>query len=96
MPAAKRIPAVPQTVFAYVRCRVKSAALPPSHKCECLIVTVFVSLLLVVGGLILFVSRLRGGDFEHGDRLSLLPLAEDTRKDPVTDGDAGEEEHEGL
>jgi hypothetical protein len=46
---------------------------------DVLIVTVFVSLVLVVGGLILFVSRLRGGDFDHGDRLSLLPLAEDER-----------------
>ncbi len=42
-----------------------------------LIITVFVSLILVAAGLIFFVSRLRGGDFEHGDRLSLLPLDED-------------------
>jgi hypothetical protein len=44
--------------------------------------TVFVSLMLVVGGLLLFVSRLRGGDFEHGERLSLLPLADDTTEKP--------------
>ena len=44
---------------------------------DVLIVTVFVSLILVVAGLILFVSRLHGGDFEHGDRLSLLPLSDD-------------------
>jgi len=44
---------------------------------EALIVTVFVSLMLVLGGLVLFVSRLRGGDFEHGERLSLMPLTED-------------------
>ena len=45
---------------------------------DVLILTVFVSLMLVAGGLVFFVSRLRGGDFEHGDRLLLLPLAEDT------------------
>jgi hypothetical protein len=40
-------------------------------------ITVFVSLLLVVGGLVLFFVRQRAGDFDHGDRLSLLPLADD-------------------
>jgi hypothetical protein len=44
---------------------------------DVLTATIFVSLLLVVGGLVLFVSRLRGGDFEHGDRLTLLPLEDD-------------------
>jgi hypothetical protein len=44
---------------------------------DVLMVTAFVSLLLVVAGIILFVSRARAGDFEHGDRLSLLPLADD-------------------
>ena len=42
-----------------------------------LIITVFASLMLVVGGLVLFVSRIRAGDFDHGDRLSLLPLEDD-------------------
>ena len=42
-----------------------------------LVITVFASLMLVVGGLVLFVSRIRAGDFDHGDRLSLLPLEED-------------------
>ncbi len=49
---------------------------------DILIVTVFVSLVLVAGGVLFFVSRLREGDFEHGDRLSLLPLAEDANRDP--------------
>ena len=40
-------------------------------------VTAFVSLMLVIAGVVLFVSRARAGDFEHGDRLSLLPLADD-------------------
>lgn len=44
---------------------------------DVLIITVFCSLILVVAGLVLFVLRLRQGDFEHGDRLSLLPLEED-------------------
>ena len=42
-----------------------------------LVITVFASLMLVVAGLVLFVSRIRAGDFDHGDRLSLLPLEED-------------------
>jgi hypothetical protein len=42
-----------------------------------LVITVFASLVLVVGGLVLFVSRIRAGDFDHGDRLSLLPLEDD-------------------
>jgi hypothetical protein len=33
--------------------------------------------ILVVAAVVFFVSRLRGGDFEHGERLSLLPLADD-------------------
>ncbi len=44
---------------------------------DVLIVTVFVSLMLVAAGLALFVNRLRDGDFEHADRLSLLPLDDD-------------------
>jgi hypothetical protein len=50
---------------------------------DVLIVTVFVSLILVIAGLVLFVTRLRQGDFEHGDRLSLLPLEDSER--PVAD-----------
>ena len=42
-----------------------------------LVITVFASLILVVAGLVLFVSRIRAGDFDHGDRLSLLPLEDD-------------------
>ena len=44
---------------------------------DVLMVTAFVSLMLVIAGIVLFVSRARAGDFEHGDRLSLLPLADD-------------------
>jgi cbb3-type cytochrome oxidase maturation protein len=50
---------------------------------DVLIITVFVSLVLVISGLILFVSRLRQGDFDHGDRLSLLPLEDDVTQHPT-------------
>ena len=56
---------------------------------DVLIVTVFASLILVVAGLVLFASRLRQGDFEHGDRLSLLPLEED--ESPVAESEAESE-----
>ena len=59
---------------------------------DVLIVTIFVSLVLVVGGLVLFVSRLRQGDFEHGDRLSLLPLEDDTGERPADGDSAGHAE----
>ncbi len=38
---------------------------------------VFISLVLVGVAVAFFVSRLRGGDFDHGARLSLLPLQDD-------------------
>ena len=43
-----------------------------------IIVLVIISLMLVIAGLVFFFTRLFEGDFEHGDRLSLLPLADDT------------------
>ena len=52
---------------------------------DILIVTLFVSLVLVMAGLVLFVLRLRAGDFDHGDRLSLLPLSEDEISNPSGD-----------
>jgi len=41
---------------------------------DVLIVLVFVSLVLVAGAVLLFVVSLRQRDFEHSERLSLLPL----------------------
>ncbi len=41
---------------------------------DVLIVLVFVSIVLVAGGLLLLVFSLNQRDFEHSDRLSLLPL----------------------
>lgn len=60
---------------------------------DVLTATIFVSLLLVIGGLLLFVTRLRSGDFEHGDRLSLLPLDDDdgTGENDTKDGNSEEE-----
>ncbi len=45
---------------------------------DVVVILVFISLVLVGGAVAFFVSRLRGGDFDHGARLSLLPLQDDT------------------
>ncbi len=47
---------------------------------DVLIITVFVSLVLGIGALLLFLKGVRQGDFDHADRLSLLPLEEDPRE----------------
>ncbi|HPF71807.1 MAG TPA: hypothetical protein PLQ13_14130 [Candidatus Krumholzibacteria bacterium] len=44
---------------------------------DIIIALVFISLTLVIAGLVFFFSRLVDGDFEHGERLSLLPLEDD-------------------
>ena len=41
---------------------------------DVLIILVFVSLVLVAGALVFLFTRIGGGDFDHSDRLSLLPL----------------------
>jgi hypothetical protein len=50
---------------------------------DVLIVLVFVSAVLATGFVLLYVLRVRAGDVDHGDRLSLLPLESDS-----ADGDA--------
>jgi hypothetical protein len=45
---------------------------------DVVILQVFVSLMLVVGSLLLFAFTCRQRDFEHADRLALLPLEERT------------------
>ncbi|MBK9388010.1 MAG: cytochrome oxidase [Planctomycetes bacterium] len=45
---------------------------------DVLILLIFVSFLFVIGGVLLLVFGLAQGDFEHAERLSLLPLADDT------------------
>ena len=49
---------------------------------DVLIVLVFVSLVLVVGALLFLLVRIRGGDFDHLDRLPFLPLEADRRPSP--------------
>ena len=44
---------------------------------DVVVVLVFISLVLVFGALVFFASRLKDGDFDHGDRLALLPLQDD-------------------
>ena len=44
---------------------------------DIIIALVFISLTLVAAGLVFFFTRLFEGDFEHGERLSLLPLEDD-------------------
>ncbi len=44
---------------------------------EILIVQVFVSLLLVGGGVVLLAYSIKQSDHEHADRLSILPLQDD-------------------
>jgi len=55
---------------------------------EVLIVLVFVSLVLVTAAVLMFIMRVRDGDVDHGERLSLLPLEEDGRRGgPGPEGD---------
>ena len=59
-----------------------------------LILLVFVSIVLVGGGLLLFFFSLRQRDFEHAERLSLLPLSDpgeapDSTHARATDSRAG-------
>jgi cbb3-type cytochrome oxidase maturation protein len=55
---------------------------------EVIIILVFFSLALVIAGLIFFFNRLHQGDFDHGERLSILPLADD--ETPIPDQNAKE------
>jgi hypothetical protein len=48
---------------------------------DVVVLQVFVSLFLVVGSLLLFAFTHRQRDFEHADRLSLLPLDDDEKKE---------------
>jgi hypothetical protein len=47
---------------------------------EIVTLQVFVSLMLVVGSVLLFAFTCRQRDFDHADRLALLPLEKDQRK----------------
>lgn len=54
-----------------------------------MIVLVFVSLVLVTAAVVMFIMRVRGGDFEHAERLSLLPLEDEARSGRRGDGNGG-------
>ena len=58
---------------------------------DVVILLVFISLVLVGGGLLFFVYRLRECDFEHGDRLALSPLADDEVDGSEPSGDGTSE-----
>ena len=58
---------------------------------EVIVVLVFISLVLVVAALLMLVTRVLQGDFEHGERLSLLPL----ERDEVSNQEEGGEEADG-
>jgi hypothetical protein len=49
---------------------------------EILIMQVFVSLILVLGSVLLFLFTAKQRDFDHADRLALFPLDDDP--DPTT------------
>ncbi len=53
---------------------------------EVLILQVFVSLMLVLGSVILFVFSTRQRDFDHADRLALLPVDDDGSPAPTNEG----------
>ena len=61
---------------------------------DVIIALVFISLTLVIAGMVFFFSRLFDGDFEHGDRLSLLPLADDDGMKKNSDETEGDKEEE--
>lgn len=44
---------------------------------EVIVLLVFISLVLVAGAVLFLMARIHGGDFEHGERLALLPLEPD-------------------
>ncbi len=48
---------------------------------DVVIMQVFVSLVLVGGSLLLFAFSCRQRDFDHADRLSLLPLEKDEKNE---------------
>lgn len=58
---------------------------------EIVTVQVFVSLVLVLGSLILFGISAKQRDYEHADRLALLPMEKDVGKagDEASDDDIG-------
>ena len=67
------MPASSLTTIGHDRC----CAVAEEPSVEVVILQVFVSLMLVVGSLLLFAFTCRQRDFDHADRLALLPLQKD-------------------
>jgi nitrogen fixation-related uncharacterized protein len=57
---------------------------------DVLIVLVFVSIVLVAGSLLLLLFSLNQRDFEHAERLSLLPLLDSNGAQPSSTAPAGD------
>ena len=57
---------------------------------EVVILQVFVSLILVVGSVLLFAFTCHQRDFEHSDRLALLPLERAGEKEAAPPAPANE------
>lgn len=55
---------------------------------DVLIILLFISLVFVTGAVLLFLRGVTSGDFEHGDRVSLLPLESDSQVRPREGGKA--------
>jgi len=49
---------------------------------EVLSLQVFVSLMLVLGSILLFWFTCRQGDFDHADRLALMPIEDEDERRP--------------
>ena len=60
--------------------RHRRGAFPEESPVEVVILQVFVSLILVAGSVLLFAFTCRQRDFDHADRLALLPLDEETKE----------------
>jgi nitrogen fixation-related uncharacterized protein len=54
------------------------AAIAQGISVSVIVLQVFVSLMLVVGSVVLFIWTVRSRTLDHADRLSLAPLEEDT------------------
>lgn len=55
---------------------------------DVLIILLFISLVFVTGAVLLFLRGVASGDFEHGDRVSLLPLEPDVPASPLAPREA--------
>jgi hypothetical protein len=57
---------------------------------DVVIILVFVSLVLVTAAVVMFIMRVKEGDVEHGERLSLLPLDDEHERPSRRAGDGSD------